>query len=125
MVTEKIARAMFRPKVGEIYKHKNGTYYKVKDFANENAEEAQQEEYPLTIVYSEVWNSEKVWSQPLSKWFDSFTIVEVEEGTTWTPRIGASLLKHRIGIGDRILASDCLVGTDYIPGDNLVCFKVI
>lgn len=61
---------MNTPKVGSIWKHKNGNVYKVLMICNEEALPERRDEYPITIVYS--GENNKIWSRTLEHWEGSF-----------------------------------------------------
>ena len=58
------------PKVGQRYKHTNGTEYTVVLIANANAN---RELYPLTVVYT--GQDDNVWARPLNQWYRSMTLM--------------------------------------------------
>ena len=53
--------------------HRNGIAYEVLLLTNENADEANKVNYPITVVYRNIQNG-LTWSRPLSDWHRSFTL---------------------------------------------------
>ncbi len=59
---------------GKKYKHTNGIVYTVLFLTNTDADEAQKEKYPVTVIHQGA--NGKRWSRFLSDWDRSFTLVE-------------------------------------------------
>lgn len=57
--------------INSRWKHYNGNEYEVLYIANEYSE--QLDKYPVTVVYR--GKNGRIWSRPLDKWFDSFTLI--------------------------------------------------
>ena len=64
---------MIKPEQKTIWEHKNGDQYQVIMFSNLDSE--RHDEYPPTITYQRL-KDDTIWSRPLSKWYQSFKIVE-------------------------------------------------
>jgi len=59
-----------RPRIGSIWRHKNGNLYKVLLLTNE---ESTKDQFPITVVY--VGPNLNIWSRTLSDWSRSMTYV--------------------------------------------------
>lgn len=70
------------PKVGSVWRHRNGAEYRVIHLANFYSSDVR---YPLTVVYQGVVNG-KVWSRPMDQWHLSMTLVaETTQPATGEP----------------------------------------
>lgn len=59
------------PELNSKWEHYNGNLYEVILIANEYTEYP--DKYPITVVYK--GNNGRIWCRPLTKWFDSFTLI--------------------------------------------------
>lgn len=59
-----------KPKIGSVWKHKNGNEYIVILYANE--ESLNETDYPVTIIYENT-KVHSVWCRRLSDWYRSMT----------------------------------------------------
>lgn len=66
------------PTDGSTWIHRSGQQYQVLLLANLGATTDRQDEFPFTVVYKD--GEGRIWSRPLSRWYDSFELLPGEGG---------------------------------------------